>query len=683
MKKCYCVLGILLFCSCGLYSQRNAVSNLYPYSKLSAVEFNEVRIEDEFWNERIKVVQEVTIPYLLDMAEKQGKIDNFRIVAGKKKGKFAVFNAPDSEIYKLIEAAGYSFSYKKNSSLEQRIDSIIDDIADAQDSTGYLHTQFMMTFDDPAAPDREMKQIKRFGFGIENQWNSVNTKWPFAYNQLYCAGHLMEAGVAYYKGTGKRKLLDVAIKLSDLICKVFTLEKIKRHADHPEVEIGLMKIYEITGDEKYLNTADMLCRYVNFSRPVDINRSENSKPLHEQREAFGHCVETSYIYTGATDVCRATGKVDLTHAINSLWQDVIGCKMYIHGGIGNGTHDEQHGYRYDLPILPTYSECCSSIAQGQWNHRLNLLYGKSKYADLVELEMYNSALSGISLDGKAYFYTNKINIGKENRKSPHSGVRQSYLFCCPSKLPGFITGIGRWIYAKDDKALYVNQFIGTTMTTQIGGSKICLKQESSFPWNGTVRFVWKSSGNIDLKIRMPQWVRGKGRIASSLYFYDGEQGQIHVSVNGSDIQCTPDSNGYLTLCKKWKKGDIVEVEFDMPINRVYTDERVKANVGKVALMKGPTLYCLEGIDNDFDIERMELPPYNKIEAVYDTTILGGTHILKGEGIVQNRPVQFKVVPYYLWQNRGISPLVMLINEHSGMVKKEKKVNLEDVETNGW
>ena len=683
MKKQGYIFLVFLFVSLGGYSQGQVVPNLYPHSRLSAVEFNEVKIEDLFWNERIKVMQEVTIPYLLDMAEKQGKIDNFRIVAGKKKGKFAVFNAPDSEIYKLIEAAGYSFSYKKNAGLEQRIDSIIDDIADAQDSTGYLHTQFMMTFDNPAAPDREMKQIKRFGFGIENQWNSVNTKWPFAYNQLYCAGHLMEAGVAYYRGTGKRKLLDVAIKLSDLICKVFTLEKIKRHADHPEVEIGLMKIYEATGDKKYLDVADMLCRYVNFSRPVDINRAENSKPLHEQKEAFGHCVETSYIYTGATDVCRATGKADLTTAINSLWQDVAGCKMYIHGGIGNGTHDEQHGHRYDLPILPTYSECCASIAQGQWNHRLNLLSGKAGYADLVELEMYNSALSGISLDGKAYFYTNKINIGKENRKSPHSGVRQSYLFCCPSKLPGFITGVGRWVYAKDDKTLYVNQFIETTVATQIGKHNVCLKQESSFPWEGAVRFVWKSSGNVDLKIRVPQWVRGKGHIASSCYFYKGKQGNIHVAVNGNNVQCTPDADGYLTLSKKWKKGDVVEVEFDMPVNRVYTDEKVKDNVGKVALMKGPVLYCLEGIDNDFDIEKMELSPSNEIESAYDTTILSGTHLLKGEGIVQDKPIRFKAIPYYLWQNRGISALVMLINERLDMSKKEKDVNLEDMETNGW
>lgn len=678
----YCYFLILLFLSLDICSQEYNVDNKYLYSKLTAIEFNDVKIEDDFWNERIRVVQEVTIPFLLDFAEKQGKVDNFRIVAGKKQGKLSIYNAPDSEIYKLIEAAGYSFSYKKNRMLEQRIDSIIEDIADAQSPTGYLYTQYMLTFDHPAAPSPEMKQIKRFGFGIENQWNSENTRWPFAYNQLYCAGHLMEAGVAYYRGTGKDKLLRVAIKLSDLICSVFTDEKIKRHADHPEVEIGLMKIYEVTGDEKYLNAANLISRYVTLSRPVDINREENSKPLHEQRKAFGHCVETTYKYTGATDVCRATGMEDLEISINSLWEDIVGTKMYIHGGIGNGTHDEQHGNSYDLPILPTYSECCSNIAQGQWNYRLGLLYGETKYADLVELEMYNSALSGISLDGKSYFYTNKINIGKDKRKSAHSGVRQTYLFCCPSKLPGFITGIGRWIYAKDNNSLYVNQFIGSSVSTMIGGHKINLKQNSGFPWNGNVSFTWNSPANVDLKIRVPRWVNQDTHIHSSCYYYGKcNQRNILVKVNGKRIKCSPDESGYLSLHGHWMKGDMIEVFFDMPIHRVYTSEKIKANEGKVALMKGPVLYCLEGVDNKFDIEKMQLPASASLEKSYDSTILGGTHVLIGEGIVENETVLFKAIPYYRWQNRGIYPMMMLLNEQD-IITKEERPDYEGMQTNG-
>lgn len=679
MKRYYCSL-ILLLCFLNSYSQKGDSASPYPYSRLSAVEFNEVNIDDDFWNKRIQTVQEVTIPFLLDKAEKQGKIDNFRIVAGKKSGKLSIFNAPDSEIYKLIEAAGYSFAYRKNEALEQRIDSIIEDIAAAQSPTGYLHTQYMLTFDHPAAPSPEMRQIKRFGFGIENQWNSVNSKWPFAYNQLYCAGHLMEAGVAYYRGTGKDRLLKVAIKLSDLICAIFTDEKIKRHADHPEVEIGLMKVYEITGDKKYLDTANKLCRYVSCSRPVDINREENSKPLHEQRKAFGHCVETTYMYTGTTDVCRATGAKDLIMAVNSLWEDVVGTKMYIHGGIGNGAHDEQHGNSCDLPILPTYSECCSNIAQGQWNYRLGLFYGKTQYADLVELEMYNSALSGISLDGKSYFYTNKINIGKEKRKSAHSGVRQSYLFCCPSKLPGFITGIGRWVYAKDDNALYVNQFVGSSVSTMISGRRVSLKQKSAFPWDGNVSFTWDSSATVALNIRVPQWVNKDVHIASSCYYYGRNRGAFSVKVNGKEIKHLSDKDGYLSLNRRWKKGDRVEVVFDMPVRRVYTGSEIKANAGKVALMRGPVLYCLEGVDNEFDLEEMQLPASSNIKKSYDPVILGGTNVLTGNGQVQSKNVSFKAVPYYLWQNRGISAMAMLLNEQSG-VSKEEQPDYENMETN--
>lgn len=679
MKRYYCSL-ILLLCFLNSYSQKGDIAGLYPHSRLSAVEFNEVNIDDDFWNERIRTVQEVTIPFLLDMAEEQGKIDNFRIVAGKKSGKLSIFNAPDSEIYKLIEAAGYSFAYRKNEVLEQRIDSIIGDIADAQSPTGYLHTQYMLTFEHPAAPSPDMRQIKRFGFGIENQWNSVNSKWPFAYNQLYCAGHLMEAGVAYYRGTGKDRLLKVAIKLSDLICSVFTDEKIKRHADHPEVEIGLMKVYEVTGDKKYLDVANKLCRYVSFSRPVDINREENSKPLHEQRKAFGHCVETTYMYTGATDICRATGAKDLIMAVNSLWEDVIGTKMYIHGGIGNGTHDEQHGNSYDLPVLPTYSECCSSIAQGQWNYRLGLFYGKTQYADLVELEMYNSALSGISLDGKSYFYTNKINIGKEKRKSAHSGVRQSYLFCCPSKLPGFITGIGRWVYAKDNNTLYVNQFVGSSVSTMINGRRVSLKQTSAFPWNGNVSFTWNSPATVDLNIRIPQWVNKDAHIAASCYYYSGNRGNVSVKVNGKRAKCLFNADGYLSLHRHWKKGDKVEIAFDMPVHRIYTGSKIKANVGKVALMRGPILYCLEGMDNEFDIEKMQLSASTSIENSYDPMVLGGTNVLTGNGQVQGKDISFKAVPYYLWQNRGIAAMTMLLNEQPD-ISKEEQPDYENMETN--
>lgn len=657
-------------------------SELYPHSTLKAVEFNEVKIDDPFWNERIATIQRVTLPLLFRVAEEQGKIDNFRIVSGRKQGKLKLYNAPDSDVYKLLEAAGYSMSFMRNKNLEVVCDSIIDDIVAAQDSTGYLHTQYMLEFSHPAAPSPDQKNVKTFGFGPSNRWKSLKNNWPFAYSQLYCAGHMMEAGVAYYKGTGKKTLLDAAIRFADLICKVFDEEKIKTYADHPEVEIGLMKIYEVTKEHKYLRMADLMSRYVNFSRPVDINKEENSKPLHEQICAFGHCVRTAYIYSGATDVVRATGAEDLTDGVNRLWKSIVQGKMYLHGGTGNGTKAEQHGQMYDLPISPTYSECCANIAQAQWNHRLNLLSADAKYAALVELEMFNSALSGISLDGKKFFYSNKINIDGHKRKNKHSGVRETYLFCCPSKLPGFITGIGRWIYAKDDTGIYVNQFIGSHLQTELRGQTVALRQLSDYAYQGKTTLRIETDSHFTLHIRLPQWLK-KNHIVGSPYYYDSDiKDRYKLLINGKEQKCSVSGKGYLAIERNWKKGDLIDIVFDMSVRRVYTDAVIKANQGRVALMRGPLLYCLEGIDNDFDILSMVLPAQNRVTAVYSKNILGGTMILEGTGLSANTQVHFKAIPYFMWENRGISPMALLWIENPHKIYQEKEKEIMDYNTNG-
>lgn len=660
----------------------SAKNQSYPNSDLVAVEFNEVKVDDPFWNERIKIIQDVTLPLLFQLAEKQGKIDNFRIVSGKKLGKLRLYNAPDSDVYKLLEAAGYSMSFCRNLTLETVCDFIIDDIVAAQDSTGYLHTQYMLDFAHPAAPQPDQPNVKTFGFGPSNRWKSLKTNWPFAYSQLYCAGHMMEAGVAYYRGTGKKKLLNAAIRFSDLICKEFNEGEIKMYADHPEVEIGLMKIYEVTGDAKYLHMADLMSRYINFSRPVDINKEENSKPLHKQSCAFGHCVRTAYIYTGATDVVRATGAEDLKESLFKLWESIVKGKMYIHGGTGNGTKAEQHGDMYDLPIFPTYSECCANIAQAQWNHRLNLLSGDARYAGLVELEMFNSALSGISLDGKKFFYSNKININNRKRKNKHSGIRETYLFCCPSKLPGFITGIGRWIYAKDDNGIYVNQFIGSQLKTKLKGKAVCLRQFSDYAYQGKTKLQIETSGCFALHIRIPQWL-AKEHIPNSPYYYGDEMQKGYVlQINGEEYVVPANKKGYLTLERNWKKGDTVDVIFDMSIRRIYTNEKIKANQGRVAMMRGPLLYCLEGVDNAFDILSMILPAESKINAIYSKEILGGIMTLEGIGLLDGEHVRFKAVPYFMWENRGISPMALLLIEEPGKIYKEKEESSTDYNTNG-
>lgn len=659
-----------------------ASDKLYPNSVLTAVDFNQVKVNDPFWNQHIETIQEVTLPLLFQIAEKQGKIDNFRIVSGRKYGKLRLYNAPDSDVYKLLEAAGYSMVYVRNQKLEMQCDSIIDDIVAAQDTTGYLHTQYMFDFNHSSAPKRDNKNVQTFGFGPKNRWKSLKTNWPFAYSQLYCAGHMMEAGVAYFRGTGKRKLLDAAVRFADLICEVFNEEKIKTYADHPEVEIGLMQIYEVTGNPKYLHTADLMTRYVNFSRPVDINKEENSKPLHLQTCAYGHCVRTAYIYCGATDVIRATGANDLQGGIDKLWGSIVSGKMYIHGGTGNGTKAEQHGQMYDLPISPTYSECCASIAQAQWNHRLNLLTADPRYAALVELEMFNSALSGISLDGEKFFYSNKINIDDKNRTGKHSGVRETYLFCCPSKLPGFITGIGRWIYAKDEKGIYVNQFVGSELRTRLEGKEIHFRQISDYAYQGKTKLLMEHDAAFTLHIRLPHWL-GKEHIADSPYYYDSRSlPTFQLKVNGKLSSAATVINGYLVVDRKWRKGDVVDITFDTPVRRVYSHSRIEANAGRVALMRGPLLFCLEGIDHSFDVLSMILPPTTEIRAKYSHDMLAGAIILEGKGIVQGKSVTFSAIPYFAWQNRGISSMTLLLIEDPGKINIKKEEDTTEFNTNG-
>jgi len=684
--KYLCLLRVSL-CFSGLVLKVSAVqTNLFPYAALREIPFSQVRISGPFWSERIRTVQEVTIPDLLTLAEEQGKIDNFRIVAGRKAGKYRTCNAADSDVYKLIEDAAYSLAWRRNPQLEKRLDTLIADIVAAQQPGGYLNTQFTLSLDDPAAPARDAKFVKTFGFGPDARWQSRAENWPFAYSQLYCAGHLMEAAVAYFRAAGKRELLDAAIRNADHIGRIFTLEKIKAYADHPEVEIGLMKLYEVTGTPRYLELADQFARYVRFSRPVDLNKEANSKPLVEQDCAFGHCVRTAYIYTGATEVTRATGADDLRAAMFALSSNVVGRKMYLTGGTGNGTTAEQHGRDFDLPIGATYSETCAAVAQGEWNHSLNLLAGDARFADLVELESWNNALAGIGLDGTNYFYANKINLGTDGRKDEHSGVRRRYLFCCPSKVPGFVSGIGRWIYAQDERGLTINQFIGSEMTTTLAGGTLRLKQDSSLPWAGRVVVSVKEcpTNRFALRLRVPAWVNGGGPIPGGPYrFGNGEKPKFKLLVNGKSSRVKPDAHGYLVVERVWQSGAHVELQTTMPVRRVHTDDHVAANQGRVALMRGPLVYCLEGADNDFNVLEMELPAKNKITSAWRGDLMGGMTVLRGQGkLPDGLTVNYTAVPYFAWQNRGVHALATMLIENRKLVQPENPPARGKVNTNG-
>jgi len=628
------------------------------YSRLEPVYFTDVRIEDEFWAPRIRTIQKKTIPDLLKLAENQGKVDNFAIVAGKKKGEIRLHNCPDSDVYKLLEAASYTLSWRGDPDLERRIDEIIGLIAAAQADDGYLNTQYMLPFDHPASPDRNSPHVKRYGYGPESQWKARVSEWPKGYGQLYCAGHLLEAAAAHYRATRKRSFLNAACKLADNIDRTFDKAAALDYADHPQVEIGLFKLYEATGEERYLRLADYITHNSKFHRPPDIGGGSSALPINEQRDAFGHCVRTMYIYSGATDVVRALGYDGTRTALESLWNSVVGRKMYVHGGIGNGTRYEQHGLDYDLPNERAYCECCASIAMGQWNHRLNLFSGDGKYADIVELEAYNSALSGISLDGTKYFYYNKLAVGKGHQR------RWRYLFCCPSKLPGFVAGISRWVYAKDSKGIYVNLYIRSTTDITIGTDRVTVHQETRYPWDGKVTLTIETPNamEFDLYLRIPGWVRGRP-VPTDLYeFADQIDTTFTLTVNGRPADY-PVANGYARLHRRWKSVDKLELNLPMHVRRVHAHPNAKADVGRVALMRGPLVYCLEAVDNGGSVLDLILPPNSKIIAEYRPDLLGGIVVLRGKALRSDgRPFDFTAIPYYAWDNREHGEMLIWIRE---------------------
>ena len=630
------------------------------FSKLQEVPFQFVKIDDPFWNDRIMTVQSKTIPDLLKMAKEGGWIDNFLIISGKKQGKITLKNSPDSDLYKILEAASYSLAWRKDTQLEKEIDDLIGIISLAQDKDGYLNTQYQLPFGHPASPERDNQRVKRYGYGPEQRWKATVPEWPKGMGQLYCAGHLFEAAAAHFRATGKRTFLEVAIRLADCMDKQLDRNNFN-YADHPQVEIGLFKLYQVTGEKRYLDLADFIGHNSHFQRPPDIGDGENKKPIAQQKNAFGHCVRTLYLYSGITDLVSYNGEQQDMVGLSNLWESVAGKKMYVHGGIGNGTAFEQHGLDYDLPNDRAYCECCGSIAMCQWNHSLNLVTGNAKYADLVEIVAYNSALSGLSLDGMKYFYRNVLTSNSKNEQWSQS--RWRYLFCCPSKLPGFITGLSRWIYATDDETIYANLFIGNTARIPRGKDTIIIKQETDYPWKGAVLFKFESgiSSDFTFAIRVPGWTKTLP-VPGGLYNYsDNFSTNIDVSINDHPLINPQVTDGYLRLTGKWKQGDKINLRFEMPVRKVIAVPEVIQDAGYSAIMRGPVVYCLESIDNSYPIFDITLRDDASLTSDTLNNLLSGTVALKGMGKIRDSlEIPVRLIPYFLWDNRGKSDMTVWI-----------------------
>lgn len=634
--------------------------------KLEPVPYSAVRISDGFWSPRIDLNQKVSLRASFQECEKAGNLDNFRIAAGWIKGEHKGSHAYDSDVYKIIEGAGYSLKLHPDPELEAYVDRLIDAIAAAQQKDGYLNTYFTLK-----APDQK--------------WKKLQTD-----HELYCAGHFFEAAVAYSQVTGKQKILDTARRLADHLDSVFGPGKCYDVPGHQEVELALVKLFHLTGEQRYFDLAKFFLDERGYAHgqthlrptPEEIARQnqvdpKNSRsiwltrkyrqdhlPVVEQDEAVGHAVRAGYMYAAMADVAAITGDAGYLQAGKRLWENVVGKKIYITGGVGTAQfQDEGFGTPYNLPNEKAYCETCAAVANIFWNYRLNLLHGEAKYIDVLELGLYNGFLAGVSLSGDQFFYENPLaSRGKVLRDSWSDPA------CCPSNVVRLIPQIGNFIYARDGQGFYVNLYLGSTAVLPWKGGSVRLTQTTRYPWEGKVKVLVEpdKTGEFVLNLRLPGWT-GKGPIAGDLYRFDhdapGQDPGATLAVNGKSVAPRQVKQGYLQIRRRWQKGDVVELDLPMPVRRVRAHPNVEADRDRVALMRGPILYCFEAADNPFDVLKLSLPKGASLKVEHQDALLGGVTVFHGQGLIEGKTaVNMTAIPYYVWSNRQAGAMTVWVPE---------------------
>ncbi len=621
----------------------------YPFFP---VPFTKVSINDEFWGPRILTNRQVTIPDTFEKSEETGRIKNFAIAGGLEEGEHEGIFFNDSDVFKIIEGASYSLNVNPDPKLKEYVDGVIAKIAAAQEEDGYLYTQRTIN----PSKVKEGAGVKRWDHMIHN-------------HELYNVGHMYEAAVAYYLATGEKNLLDVAIKNVNLIDSVFGPNKNLGVPGHEEIEIGLVKLFRLTGDNKYLDLAKFFIDQRGNSNGHELygKYSQDHKPFVEQRKAVGHSVRAGYLYAGVTDVAAITGSNEYNHSLFSIWSDIVEHKTYLTGGIGSEPHIEGFGPDYQLPNAIAYTETCAAISMMLWNHRLFLLTGEVKYMDVFERTLYNGFLPGISLKGDTYFYPNPLESSGIYEFN-HGMIKRSPWFdvsCCPVNIVRILPSLSGYIYSIKDQDIFINLFIGNTAELDLKGKKIKLNLSTKYPWDGKVRFSVEEADNdllAGLKIRIPGWVRNEV-LPSDLYSYLNKKDfNIRLLINGENQKLNTE-NGYIILDKNyWKSGDIIEVSFEMEVRKVISNEKVIANKDKIAFERGPLVYCAEQVDNPNGVLDLKLDADSKFKYHYDKKLLGGMGKIIGKATdVKNRSVDFMAIPYYGWAHRDDGEMSVWLN----------------------
>ena len=646
------LLVILVSSGCATPAKRD-----YPYQPVA---FTDVKLTDSFWRPRIETNRTVTIPFAFNKSEETGRIENFKVAGGlSDKAWVGGYGFNDSDVSKIIEGASYSLSAKDDPKLEAYLDELISYYAAAQEDDGYLYTLW-------TAKDTVKDYDKIVCRPLEDdRWSTI---W-FAH-QLYCLGHMYEAGVAHYQATGKRNFLDVCTKSADLVCKTFNKDGLTEPPGHQEIEIGLAKLYRATGEPKYIEFAKFLLER-RGRHPRKNIYNQTHKPVLQQDEAVGHSVRANYMYSAMADVAALTGDKQYITAIDRIWENVVGKKLYLIGGVGANGSGEGYGWNYELPNRAAYCETCAAIANVYWNHRMFLLHGDAKYIDVMERSLYNNVLSGISFDGKTFFYPNPSESTKGEDRSPWFGCA-----CCPSNITRFLASVGGYMYAVRDDAIYVNLFGQSDAKVKLAQGTVKLTQKTNYPWDGDVKITITPDkpGRFTLKLRIPGWAQNKP-VPSDLYSVapgSETKREFTCSVNGKDTDVATEK-GYVVITRDWKPVDIVSIRCPMDFQRIVANEKLQANRGRVALQRGPIVYCIEHPDvPGGQVANLVLPDDAPLTVKHSDDLLQGVTVISGQvRPVERKPgdqskkvlakgVKFDAIPYYAWAHRGKGPMAVWV-----------------------
>ncbi len=613
----------------------------YP---IQPVPFTAVQVTDGFWLPRLEAGRTATIPHNFRQCEQTGRIDNFLRAAHKLPPPYQGYAFNDSDVFKVMEGAAYALALRPDPELDKYLDELIAKVAATQEPDGYLYAARTT---DPANPP-EMSGPQRY----------CNLRWS---HELYNVGHLYEAAVAHFLATGKRSLLEVALKSADHVDREFGPGKRVDPPGHEEIEIGLVKLYRVTGEERYLKLAKFFldARGRNHDRrPSYEEYAQDHIPVTEQSHAIGHAVRAVYLYSAMADVAALTGDTAYAAAIDRIWENMVGQRLYVTGGIGARHGGEAFGADYELPNQEAYCETCAAIASCLWNQRMFLRHGDGKYIDVLERTLYNGMLAGVSLTGDRFFYVNPLaSDGRHERQAWFACA------CCPPNVARFLQSVPGYVYAQADGMVFVNLFVPSRTQLDVAGAKVTLEQQTRYPWDGrvTIRVQPERPVEFALRIRVPGWATGKP-VPSDLYAHVAPATDPPVvQLNGQRLRVAPE-RGYVELRRPWQAGDVVELTLPMPVNRVRAHPQIASCAGRVALERGPLVYCAEAVDNGGRLSDLVLADGVVLEPVSRPELLGGVTVLRGRA--ERRPdaggsaggsvpisTELTLIPYYAWAHR--------------------------------